>query len=117
LIEIIILVLGALAGAAIVLVFLDLFNIGPGLLNWVLAVAGGVIGLILIRRARRGSQDWGIIILAGLVGALLVTRGLSFLLPSLNGWIDTLIVIVLAGLSIAFQGGLFGRSKSPTTSQ
>ena len=35
--DIVILVLGVLAGAAIVLGFLNLFNIGPGLLNWLLA--------------------------------------------------------------------------------
>ena len=67
LVDIVILVLGALAGAAIVLGFLNLFNIGPGLLNWVLAVVGAVVGFILMRRSRKGSKDWGIIILAGLV--------------------------------------------------
>ncbi len=48
------------------------------------------------------------IILAGLVGALLVTRGLAILLPSLQGVVGTLIVIVLAGVSIAYQGGYLG---------
>jgi hypothetical protein len=71
LIDVVVLVLGALAGAAIVLAFLDLFGFDAGLMRWLLAVVGGVVGLILIRRARRGSKDWGIIILAGLVGALL----------------------------------------------
>jgi hypothetical protein len=112
LVDIVILVLGALAGAAIVLGFLNLFNIGPGLLNWLLAVVGAVIGFILIRRSRKGSKDWGIIILAGLVGALLVTRGLTIWLPALQGVVGTLIVVVLAGVSIAFQGGYFGKRKA-----
>jgi len=112
LVDIIILVLGVLAGAAIVLGFLNLFNIGPGLLNWLLAAVGGVVGFILMRRSRKGSKDWGIMILAGLVGALLVTRGLTILLPSLQGAIGTLIVVVLAGVSIAFQGGYLGKRKA-----
>ena len=112
LVDIVILVLGVLAGAAIVLGFLNLFNIGPGLLNWLLAAVGGIVGFILMRRSRKGSKDWGIIILAGLVGALLVTRGLTILLPSLQGVVGTRIVVVLAGASIAFQGGYLGKRKA-----
>ncbi len=59
LVDIVILVLGVLAGAAIVLGFLNLFNIGPGLLNWLLAAVGGIVGFILMRRSRKGSKDWG----------------------------------------------------------
>ncbi len=73
-IDVVILVLGALAGAAIVLGLLDLFGIDLGLMNWLLAVVGGVVGLMLIRRSRRRSRDWGMVILAGLIGGLLVTR-------------------------------------------
>lgn len=112
LIDVVVLVVGALAGAAIVMGFLDLFNVDTGMLRWLLAIVGGVVGLVLIRRARKGSKDWGIIILAGLVGALLVMRGLTALLPSLQGSIGTLIAIVLAGGSIAYQGGIFGGRKS-----
>ena len=73
-----------------------------------LAVAGGVVGLIMVRR----YKDWAMIVLAGLVGALLVMRGLTILLPTMQGISGTLIVIVLAGLSIAFQGGIFGKRKA-----
>jgi len=111
LIDIIVLVIGALAGAAIVMGVLDLFNVDAGMLRWLLAVVGGVVGLIVIRRARKGSQDWGIIILAGLVGALLVTRGLNAL-TNLQWTFSTLLVIVLAGVSIVFQGGLLGKRKA-----
>lgn len=117
LVDIVILVLGVLAGAAIVLGFIDLFNMDIGLMRWILAAIGGVAGFILIRRARKGSQDWGIIILAGLVGALLVVRGLTLLLPdqeALQGIIGTLIVVVLAGVSIAFQSGYLGGRKAAT---
>jgi hypothetical protein len=108
-INIVLLVLGALAGAAIVLVFLDLFNIDTGLLDWLLAVIGGVIGIILVRR----FQDWAMIILAGLVGGLLVVRGLTVWLPFLEGALGTLLVLVLAGGAIVYQGGfLSGRKTS-----
>jgi len=116
-VNIVLLVLGALAGAAIVMGFLDLFNVDAGLMRWLLAIVGGVVGLILMRRARKGSQDWGIIILAGLVGALLVTRGLTIWLPALQGAVGTLIVIVLAGVSIAFQGGKLGKRKAAAQAQ
>ena len=118
LIDIVVLVLGALAGAAIVLGFLDLFNLDLGLLGWLLAVVGGVVGLVLMRRSRKGSNDLGLVILAGLVGALLVTRGLTLLLPSLQGGaISTLIVIVLAGGSMAYQGGMLGGKAEATAVQ
>jgi hypothetical protein len=111
LIAIVLLVLGALAGAAIVLAFFDLFNIS-GVLVWLLAVVGGVVGLIMVRR----YHDWALIILAGLVGGLLVTRGLSAWLPFLQGVIGTLLVIVLAGGSIAYEGGFLNKGKAAPTS-
>ena len=77
---------------AAVLGFLDLFRI---------AVVGGVVGLIMVRR----YKDWAMIVLAGLIGGLLVTRGLTIWLPFLQGAFGTLLVIVLAGGGIAFQGG------------
>ena len=51
------------------------------------------------------------IILAGLIGGLLVTRGLTVWLPFLQGAFGTLLVIVLAGLGIAYQGGLSAKGK------
>jgi hypothetical protein len=107
-ISIVLLVFGALAGAAIVFTFLDLFNLDFGWLDWLLALLGGVIGLVLIRR----SGDWGMILLSAVIGALLVTRGLTIWLPSLEGVVGSLIVLVLAGGSIAYQGGFFSRRRS-----
>ncbi len=111
-VEVVIWVIGALAGAAVVLGVFDLFNIDGGILKWVLVVAGAAVGLILIRRARRGSQDWGIIILASLVGALLIGRGLGLLVPSLDGLMKTVIVVALAVIGIVFQGGVLGRRQA-----
>ena len=112
LVAIVILVLGVLAGAAIVLGIIDLFNMDLGAMRWILAAVGGVAGFVLIRRAREGSNDWGIIILAALIGALLVARGLTILVPSLDGLVRTLIVVALAGASMAFQGGYLGKRKA-----
>ena len=106
-VNIVLMVLGALAGAAITLGFLDLFGLDFGWLNWVFAVVGGVIGLIMVQR----FADLAMTILAGLIGALLVVRGLTDWMPSLEGFIGTVLVLVLAGAGIAYQGGWFGRSK------
>lgn len=111
-IDVVILVLGAIAGFEIVLSFLDLLKVDLGMVNWLLGVVGAVIGLMIIRRARRGSRDWGMIILASLVGALLVTRGLVIWLPSLQGTISTLIALVLAGAGYAYQGGFITKRQT-----
>ena len=100
-VNIVLMVLGALAGAAIVLGFLGLFNMNSPFLGLVFAVLGGVIGLIMVQR----FKDWAMIILAGLIGGLLVTRGLADWLPFLEGLFGTVLVIVLASAGIAYQGG------------
>lgn len=106
-VNLVVLALGALAGAAVVLAVLDLFSITTGSLDWLLAIAGGVVGLIMVSR----FKDWAMIVLAGLIGGLLVTRGLETWLPFLEGVWGSLLVIVLAGVSIAFQGGFLGKRK------
>jgi len=101
------LALGALAGGAIVMVVLDLFSLDWGLVNWLLALVGAVIGAGVMSK----FKDWAIIILAALVGALLCTRGLQLLVPSLDGLIASLITVVLAGASILYQGGLLTKKS------
>ena len=105
-VNIVLIVLGALAGAAIMLGFLDLFGTATGLLDWILALIGGVIGVILVQR----FKDWAMkIILAGLVGGLLVTRGLTTCCPSCKVQPGLCSLIVLAGASIVYQGGFLNR--------
>jgi hypothetical protein len=104
-VSIILIVLGALAGASIILGFLDLFGTSAGLLDWILAILGGVIGVILVQR----FKDWAMIILAGLIGGLLVTRGLTIWLPFMQGVTGTLLVLVLAAVSIVYQGGFLNK--------
>lgn len=107
-INIVILVLGVLAGAAIALAFLELFTPQPGLLGWFFMAAGGVIGFILTNR----FKDWAVLILAGLIGGLLVTRGLAVWLPFLSGAVGTLLTLALAGLGVAYQGGYLKVGKT-----
>ena len=104
-VNIVVTVLGALAGAAIVIGFVDLFGTTSGLLYWFLALLGGVIGVILVRR----FKDWAMIILAGLIGGLLVTRGLTEWFPFIQDAVRTLLVLVLAGASIVYQGGFLNK--------
>lgn len=106
-VNIVLIVLAALAGAAITLSVLDLFHIDTGLLDWILAVVGGVIGVILVQR----FKDMAMVILSSLVGALLVTRGLSAWLPFLEGAFGTLLIIVLVAVGIVYQGGFLAGGK------
>ncbi len=106
-VDIVLLVIGALAGAAIVVNFLNLFNAGSGLIGVILAVVGGVVGMILVRR----FKDIAMIVLAGLIGGLLVVRGLTAWLPFLQGGAGTLLVLALAAGGIAYQGGFVSGKK------
>lgn len=101
-------VLGALAGAAIVLGVLDLFSVDWGITNWILALVGAVIVAGLASK----FEHWAIIIFAAIVGALLCVRGLQMMIPALDGWLASLIGLVLAGGGIAYHGGFFGKRKS-----
>lgn len=107
-VNLVLMVIGAVAGVAIVFAFLDLFRLDLGILSWILALVGGIVGFLAVTRYRQ----WAMIALAGIVGALLVVRGLETWLPMLEGAVGTLVTIVLAGASIAYQGGLIGGRKS-----
>ena len=102
------LAIGALAGGAIVLAVLDLFGLDWGLINWLLALIGAVVGAGLVSR----FKDWAVIILAAIVGALLTVRGLQMLIPSFQGFVASLFGLLLAGIGIAYHGGFIGKRKS-----
>jgi hypothetical protein len=106
-VNIIIIVIGALAGASIVMSFLDLFGAGTGFVSLLLGVVGGVVGVVLVQR----FKEMAVTILAGLVGGLLVVHGLAIWLPFLTGTIGTILVLVLAGGAVAYQGGLINKPK------
>ena len=91
--KIIAMVIGFIAGGAIVLGFLGILGLTTvGFWVWILAVIGGLIGAVLFAR----FLDWALIIFASLLGSMLVVRGaMSALFPSLVGTYGTLIVIAL----------------------
>lgn len=107
-INLIVLVLGAVAGTAIVLAVLDLFGLDLGLVDWLLALVGAVVGASLLSR----FTDWTLIFLAAIVGALLTMRGLQMLIPSFQGVIASVIGLLLAGGSIGYHAGWFGGKAS-----
>ncbi len=104
-INLVTLALGALAGGAVILAVLDLFRLDFGLVNWLLALVGAVVGAGLMAK----FKDWGVIILASLVGALLCTRGLQMMVPTLSEMLASLVGVVLLVGGIIYQGKLFGK--------
>jgi len=101
--------LGALAGGGIVLAVLDLFGFDLGVLAWIFVLAGAVVGAGLLGR----FKDWTLIVLTSLVGALLAVRGLQMLLPFVQGFLASLISLVLTAGGIAYHAGLLGAGKRP----
>jgi hypothetical protein len=97
--HLVIMIIGFIAGGALVLAGLDALAIDLGLIAFVVASAGGLLAAVLANR----FFDWAVIVLAGLVGAALTMRGLQLLVPSLVGWIGTIIGVVLAVLGIVYQ--------------
>jgi hypothetical protein len=98
--SIIAMVIGFIAGGAVVMGFLDIFAASLSLWTWLLALVGGVIGAGLFAR----FMDWGLIIFASLLGSMLIVRGaMAALLPSLAGAIGTVIILVLTGLGILYH--------------
>jgi len=95
--SIIAMVIGFIAGDAIVLSILDTLTLDLGLMGWILGLIGGVVGAILFRR----FLDWGLIIFASLLGSLLIVRPLVMWFPSLAGTLGTLLIVALT------VGGIF----------
>ena len=92
-------IFGFIAGAGIVLALFDALSLQSNWLSFLLALAGALIGLVLVNR----FADWAILILAALTGALLVVRGLEIFLPSMASSIALLIGVALLVLGILFQ--------------
>ncbi|HMN26510.1 MAG TPA: hypothetical protein PKE45_00040 [Caldilineaceae bacterium] len=111
-IDLVTLALGVLAGGAVMLALPDLFGfLSFGIPNWLLALVGGVIGVIVIGR----FKDWGMMIIAALVGAMLTMRGLQLLFPSFQGPLASLLALALVGGGIAYQMGWIGGGGKQAT--
>ena len=96
---IIAMVIGFIAGDAIVLSILDTLALDLGLMSWILGLAGGLVGALLFRR----FLNWGLIIFASLLGAVLIVRPLVVWIPAMAGTFGTLLIIVLTGLGILYH--------------
>lgn len=97
--EVICMVFGALGGALIVAASLDLFRVDTVGITGLLALIGGVIGLVLARRFRW----WTMVVISGLLGGMLVVRGLIQWMPGLDGTIGSLLILAMAGGSGWYQ--------------
>jgi hypothetical protein len=100
-------IIGFVAGGAITLGILDGLGLSLGLLGFILALIGAVIGLVLANR----FFDWAIVILAALTGALLVARGFQLLTGQFTGSVGTIIWIALAVVGFIYLSrGMRARS-------
>ena len=98
--KIIALAVGFIAGGAIVMALMEMFGLSMGMMDWFLALIGGAIGAFLFAR----FFDWALIILASLLGSVLVVRGaLDAALPTLQGTLGGLLILVLTGLGIWYH--------------
>ncbi|MCS6848579.1 MAG: hypothetical protein RMN52_12815 [Anaerolineae bacterium] len=91
-------IMGAVAGAGILLWLGQSLGIAPGLASWFIAFVGALIGFGLMAR----FFDLGIIALTSLLGASLIVNGLSSFIP-LPDIISTVITLVLAAVGFFYQ--------------
>jgi len=96
--HLVVMIIGFVAGGAITLGILDSLGISLGFVNFILALIGAGIGLVLVNR----FFDWALIVLAALTGAVLVSRGVQILTGQYTGTVGTVIWIVLAALDVFY---------------
>ena len=98
--KILAMIIGFIAGGAVVLGALDLFSVDSTFLAWILALVGGVVGALLFAR----FLNWALIIFASLLGSMLIVRGvIAAIFPQLVGVFGTLIIVVLTALGIFYH--------------
>lgn len=91
-------IMGAVAGAGILLWLGQSLGIASGLASWIIAFIGALVGFGLMAR----FFALGIIVLTSLLGASLIVNGLSsfIALPSV---VSTVITLVLAAIGFFYQ--------------
>jgi len=98
--KIIAMVIGFIAGGALVIAFIQLFSNSSSFWTWIAALVGGLIGAVVFSR----FLDLGLIIFASLLGSMLVVRGaLTAFSLSLVGAYSTLIVLILTVVGIIYH--------------
>ncbi|MBN1261170.1 MAG: hypothetical protein JXB35_10865 [Anaerolineae bacterium] len=93
---------GFLGGGYIVLSFLDIVGINVPLLTWVLALVGGIIGLLVTV----SLFDWSLIVLSSLSGASLLVRSLPLSQP----W-NLVVFVGLLAVGLLIQARLMHRQE------
>ena len=98
--RIILLAIGFFVGGGVTLGFIDALGLNLGLLDWILAVIGGIVAAVVFVR----FMPWAFIIFASLVGSMLMVRGVTVAaLPSLVGPLGTVLVVALTALGIFYH--------------
>ncbi len=93
-------VAGFVAGGYIALAVLEMVGLNAGRLEWLVFVAGGLVGTLLLA----ATFDWALIVLSSLVGAAVIVQALD-----LSPVVSSLLLLGLTALGIAVQAGLFVR--------
>lgn len=91
-------IVGFLGGGWLALGLLRTLAGDPGSLQWVAFIVGGIIGIVLLS----ALFEWGLVLLSALVGANLLVDALTRLLPSFDGPVFV-IFLVLFGVGVLIQ--------------
>lgn len=97
-VQLVVQIVGAVAGAAIAMWLMDSLGINLDWLNWVIALVGAVVGFGLMAR----FFSLGLIFLTSLVGASLVISGAGKFIPLGDG-VSTVLTIGLAIVGVLYQ--------------
>ena len=93
-------IIGFIAGGGITLAVLEVLGMNAGLIAWILALIGGVVGALIFAR----FLNWALIIFASLLGSTLIVRGvMAALMPQLVGALGGVIILVLTGAGIFYH--------------
>lgn len=96
---------GFIAGGWVATWLLSLTAIDAGGFQWLVFIAGGILGAILLATL----FEWGLILLSALVGAYLFLLGLQQAL-ALSETLAPIIFLVLFGLGVLIQARMLRRS-------
>jgi hypothetical protein len=94
-------VTGFLAGGYVILGLVEAFGLGGmTILAWVLAIAGGVVGLILAL----ALLDWALIVLSSLSGAALIVQSIDLSRP-----LTALVFVIALAVGVVVQARMLQR--------
>lgn len=99
-VQLVVRIIGAVAGAAITLWLLKSLGVNLGAVDWLLAILGAVVGFGLMAR----FFTLGIILLTSLLGASLIVSGVGEFIQ-LGSGVGTLLTIALAVIGFLYQRG------------